>query len=58
MDDNQSGQQAAEQLTHRLGAHRISACRVVLPKGCDPNSFFVAGADARQFQSLLEAAQL
>jgi DNA primase len=58
MDDNQSGQQAAEQLTHRLGAHRIPACRVVLPEGCDPNSFFVAGADARQFQSLLEAAQL
>jgi len=57
-DDNQSGQQAAEQLTHRLGAHHISACRVVLPEGCDPNSFFVAGADARQFQSLLEAAQL
>ena len=56
-DDNQSGQQAAEQLTHRLGAHGIPACRVVLPEGCDPNSFFVAGADARQFQSLLEAAQ-
>ena len=57
MDDNQSGQQAAEQLAHRLGAHGIPACRVVLPEGCDPNSFFLAGADARRFQSLLEAAQ-
>jgi hypothetical protein len=46
------------QLAHHLGAHRIPACRVMLPEGCDPNSFFVAGADARQFQSLLEAAQL
>ena len=56
-DDNQSGQQAAVQLARHLGAHPIPACRVVLPEGCDPNSFFLAGADARQFQSLLEAAQ-
>lgn len=56
-DDNQSGQQAAEQLAHRLGAHGIPARRVVLPEGYDPNSFFVASGDARQFQSLLEAAQ-
>jgi len=31
--------------------------RVLLPQGHDPNSFFVAGGDARQFHSLLEAAQ-
>ena len=57
VDANQSGQQAAEQLAHRLGAHGISARRVLLPEGHDPNSFFVAGGDAHRFQSLVEAAQ-
>jgi DNA primase len=56
-DQNRSGQQAAEQLVQRLQAHDIRARRVLLPAGHDPNSFFVAGGDARQFQSLLEAAQ-
>ncbi len=56
VDANQSGQQAAEQLAHRLGAHGVSTRRVLLPQGHDPNSFFVAGGDARQFHSLLEAA--
>ena len=36
----------------------ITARRVLLPPGHDPNSFFVQGGDARQFQSLLEAAPL
>jgi hypothetical protein len=31
---------------------------VVLPDGHDPNSFFAAGGDARQFQALLESATL
>jgi DNA primase len=57
VDQNQSGQQAAEQLARRLGAHGVSTRRVFLPPGHDPNSFFVEGGDARQFQSLLEAAQ-
>jgi len=57
VDPNQSGQQAAEQLARRLVAHGISACRVLLPEGHDPNSFFVQGGDAHQFQTLLEAAQ-
>lgn len=57
VDPNLSGQQAAEQLAHRLGERGISACRILLPAGHDPNSFFVAGGDAHQFQSLLEAAQ-
>ena len=57
VDDNQSGQQAAEQLSQRLGAHGIAARRVFLPEGHDPNSFFVQGGDTQQFQSLLEAAQ-
>jgi len=56
-DPNQSGQQAAEQLAERLHAHKICARRVLLPAGHDPNSFFVAGGDRHQFQSLLEAAQ-
>ena len=57
VDANQSGQQAAKQLAHRLGMHGVAARRVLLPEGHDPNSFFVEGGDARQFQSLVEAAQ-
>jgi hypothetical protein len=30
---------------------------VSLPEGHDPNSFFMQGGDAPQFQSLLEAAR-
>ena len=56
-DANQSGRQAAEQLAHRLAAHGISTRRVLLPEGHDPNSFFVGGGDAHQFQSFLEAAE-
>ena len=56
VDANQSGQQAAELLAHRLDTQGIAARRVMLPQGHDPNSFFVQGGDARQFQSLLEAA--
>ena len=57
IDQNQSGQQAADQLVHRLVVHGISARRVLLPEGHDPNSFFVQGGNAHQFQSLVEAAQ-
>ena len=56
-DDNRSGQQAAVQLAHRLRAKGIAARRVMLPEGQDPNSFFVQGGDALQFQALLEDAQ-
>ena len=56
-DLNQSGQQAAEQLAHRLAPQAISVRWIVLPTGHDPNSFFVQGGDAQAFQSLLEAAQ-
>jgi len=56
-DANLSGQQAAEQLAHQLAEHGIPARRVPLPEGHDPNSFFVGGGDARQFQSFLEAVQ-
>jgi len=56
-DANHSGQQAAEKLAHRLTAQAISVRRIVLPAEHDPNSFFVQGGDAHQFQLLLEAAR-
>jgi DNA primase len=56
-DANGSGQQASQRLAHRLQAQGITTRRVLLSHGHDPNSFFVQGGDARQFQSLLEAAQ-
>jgi len=58
VDANASGQQAAQALAQRLRTQGISSRRVFLPPGHDPNSFFVQGGDARQFQSLLEAAPL
>ena len=57
IDANQSGQQAAELLAQRLAMHGIDARRVLLPPGHDPNSFFVQGGDAQQFQALVEAAR-
>jgi DNA primase len=56
-DVDSSGQQASQQLAHRLQAQGIATRRVHLPDGHDPNSFFVQGGDARQFHSLLAAAQ-
>ena len=56
-DANGSGQQAAQSLARRLREQGMNARRVSLPDGHDPNSFFVQGGDARQFQSLLEAAR-
>jgi DNA primase len=56
VDANGSGQQAAQALAHRLRAHGLTPRRVLLPPGHDPNSFFMQGGDARQFQSLLEEA--
>jgi DNA primase len=57
VDENGSGQQASQQLAQRLCAQGITARRVLLPEGHDPNSFFVQGGDARQFHSFLEAAR-
>jgi DNA primase len=56
-DNNGSGQRAMQALAHRLREHRLNVCTVALPEGHDPNSFFVQGGDARQFQSLLETAR-
>jgi len=57
VDANGSGQQASQQLASRLWARGIASRRVLLPPCHDPNHFFLQGGDARQFQSLLEAAQ-
>jgi len=57
VDANGSGQQASQQLAQRLRAQGIATRRVLLPEGDDPNSFFVQGGDAGQFQALLQAAQ-
>jgi DNA primase len=56
-DANGSGQHAAESLTCRLVSRGLTVREVVLPGGRDPNSFFVEGGDARQFQLLLGAAR-
>jgi DNA primase len=57
VDVNGSGQQASQRLAQRLHAQGITTRRVLLPEGHDPNSFFVQGGDAGQFQALLEAAR-
>jgi DNA primase len=57
-DSNGSGQQAAQRLSQRLQAAGITARRVELPDGHDPNSFFVSGGNAHEFRSLLERACL
>jgi DNA primase len=56
-DTNGSGHHAAESLARRLVALGLTVREVVLPGGHDPNSFFVEGGDARQFQLLLGAAR-
>jgi DNA primase len=56
-DANQSGQRAAQCVARRLRAQGVPAFHVLLPEGHDPNSFFVQGGDAQQFQLLLEAAR-
>jgi DNA primase len=56
-DVNESGQLAAQSLTRRLRAQGECAFHVLLPEGHDPNSFFVQGGSAQQFQRLLEAAR-
>jgi DNA primase len=57
-DGNGSGQQAAQDLSRRLQERGITARRVSLPEGHDPNSFFVRGGNAHEFHRLLEEACL
>ena len=56
-DPNGSGQRAAQVLAQRLRKQGLTVCTIEMPQGHDPNSFFVKGADAGQFQALLEAAR-
>jgi DNA primase len=56
-DYNGSGFQAAQHLSQVLQQRGLDARLVSLPDGHDPNSFFVQGGDACQFQALLEAAR-
>jgi DNA primase len=55
-DDNGSGQQAAHRLSQNLSDQGVTALRVELPQGHDPNSFFASGGDHNQFRDLLERA--
>jgi len=57
-DRNGSGQHASQCLSQRLRERGITARLVSLPEGRDPNSFFVQGGDAGQFQCLLEQARV
>ena len=57
-DGNGSGQQAAQCLSRSLRDRGITGRLVSLPAGHDPNSFFVAGGDAQEFQRLVEEASL
>jgi DNA primase len=57
-DPNGSGQQAAQCLSRSLRERGITARLVSLPEGHDPNSFFVSGGNAQEFQRLLEEACL
>ncbi len=56
-DANGSGPRASQSLSRRLWAQGVTVRRVALPENHDPNSFFIQGGDAHQFQSLLEAAR-
>lgn len=57
LDGDAAGARAAQRLARMLHAAGIDARRVRLPDGHDPNSFFVAGATAADFQSCLDEAQ-
>jgi DNA primase len=56
-DDNQAGQRAACQLARRLKSADLRAHIVQLPHGHDPNSYFVAGANAANFRACLQRAE-
>ena len=44
-------------MARSLRAQGVPAFQILLPDGHDPNSFFVQGGNAQQFQLLLEAAR-
>jgi DNA primase len=56
-DENQAGPQAARDVARRLQRAGGAARIVSLPRGHDPNSYFVGGATAADFAACLEHAQ-
>jgi DNA primase len=56
-DENQAGQRASRHLAQQLESAGLTAHIVRLPAGHDPNSFFLAGATAADFQACLAEAQ-
>lgn len=56
-DENQAGQKASHQLALRLIEAGLHAHLVRLPRGHDPNSYFVAGAGAADFTARLQEAR-
>jgi DNA primase len=56
-DENQAGPRAARDLARRLQSAGMAARIVSLPRGHDPNSYFVGGATAADFAACLEHAQ-
>jgi DNA primase len=57
-DSNGSGQQAAQRLSRTLRERSVDTRLISMPEGHDPNSFFVGGGNAQEFQLLLEEACL
>jgi DNA primase len=55
-DENQAGQKASHQLALRLKGAGLRAHIVQLPHGQDPNSYFVGGASAADFNACLQEA--
>jgi len=55
-DENQAGQDAAHSLLQMLDQAGLKIRLVGLPAGHDPNSYFTAGATAKDFAHLLEEA--
>jgi DNA primase len=55
-DENGSGQRATRLWTQRLESHLLRLLTVRLPKGYDPNRFFVEGGSAAEFSGYLERA--
>jgi DNA primase len=56
-DENQAGQKASQQLAVRLKSAGIRPRIVELPRGHDPNSYFVDGASAGDFTACLQQAR-
>jgi DNA primase len=56
-DENQAGQRASRKLAQQLESAGLTALIVRLPQHHDPNSYFLAGATAADFQACLSQAQ-